>query len=295
MVSVTDQLVGNVLNRARTAQQKFEAYAQEEVDQLVTAVAWAGYKNAEALARIAIEETRLGNYEDKVAKNRRKTLGTLRDLKGARSVGVIRIDQERGITEIAKPVGVVAALTPITNPAATAINNLMITLKGRNAVILAPHPQADRTCAEVVRLVHHEMAKVKAPLHLVQQFSLQARDKSESKQRANELMRQVDLLLVTGGLRNVRAAYSSGTPALGVGRGNVPVIIDATADIDDAADKIVQSKCFDYATSCSSENSLLVDEEIYGNVLRALERRGRYLVSVEEKRLLQDVMWKDWV
>jgi sulfoacetaldehyde dehydrogenase len=285
--------VAEVVARAREAQRAYESYTQEQVDAVVTAVAWAGYSNAESLAELAVQETGLGNYEDKVRKNRRKTFGTLRDLKHARSVGVIDEDRARGITEIAKPVGVVAASTPITNPAATPIHNMMVTLKGRNAIILAPHPKADGTCDTLVRLVHKELRKVGAPTDTVQHFSLKSEDKARSKERLRELMEAVDLVLVTAGPANVRAAYRSGTPALGVGRGNVPVLIDASADVEDAADKIARSATFDHATSCSSENSLLIEESVYVTVLDALRSRGAYLVSREEKTLLAEALWKE--
>jgi sulfoacetaldehyde dehydrogenase len=288
----TDQLT-EVIQRARSAQRAFETYGQTRIDEAVLAAAWAGYSHASELARLAVEETGIGNFEDKLQKNRRKTLGTLRDLIGARSVGVIKVDTERGITEIAKPVGVVGAFTPLTNPGATVINNIMIALKGGNAIILAPHPKGDRTCREAVKAVHVELRKVGAPLDLVQQFSLVTPDKASSKHRAQELMQGVDLVLVTAGLANVKAAYSSGTPALGVGVGNVPVIVDATADIEDAAGKIARSKAFDNATSCSSENSILVQEGIYDRVLAALVAKGGCMLAPAEKSLLQDFMWKE--
>ena len=293
---MTDQeVVQALVRRARAAQQQYEEYTQEQVDEVVTSVAWVGYKkeNAEALARLSVEETGIGNYEDKVAKIRRKTLGAMRDLRGAKSVGVIEVDEARGITQIAKPMGVVAAILPVTNPAATAVNNIMITLKGRNAVILAPHPKGERTCAEVLRLVHQEMAKLRAPLDLAQYLSLKAADKAASKARSQELMRQVDFVLVTAGPANVRAAYSSGTPAYGVALGNVPVIVDASANIPDAVQKIVVSKTFDYATSCSSENALMIEASVYEAVLKGLQAHGGYLVTPEEKPRLQEAMWKD--
>jgi sulfoacetaldehyde dehydrogenase len=288
----TDQLT-EVIQRARTAQRAFETFSQARIDEVVLAAAWAGYSHASELARLAVGETGIGDYEDKVQKNRRKTLGTLRDLAGARSVGVVSEDTERGITEIAKPVGVVGAFSPLTNPGATVINNIMIALKGGNAIILAPHPKGDRTCREAVKAVHTELAKVGAPADAVQQFSLVTPDKASSKQRALELMQSVDLVLVTAGPANVKAAYSSGTPALGVGVGNVPVIVDATADIEDAAGKIALSKAFDNATSCSSENSILVQDGIYEPVLAALAARGGCVLSAAEKSLLQAFMWKD--
>lgn len=294
MTLVADvQSVAEHVARARAAQEIFERSSQQQIDDAVAAVAWAGYKNAELLARLAVDETRIGNFEDKIAKNRRKTLGTLRDLKGGRSVGVIREDPARGITEIAKPVGVVAALTPVTNPGATVINNMMIVLKGGNAIILAPHPKGENTCAKVVELAREALARIGAPEDLVQYVSLTASSKEESKRRSQELMRQADLVLVTGGPGNVKMAYSSGTPALGVGVGNAPVIIDATADIEGAASKVTQSKTFDCATSCSSENALVIDASVYDAMLRALQARGGYLVSGTEKAQLQAAMWQD--
>lgn len=160
-------------------------------------------------------------------------------------------------------------------------------------MILAPHPKGERTCAAVLRLVHQEMAKLKAPLELVQYLSLKAADKAASKARSQELMRQVDFVLVTAGPANVRVAYSSGTPAYGVALGNVPVIVDASADIPDAIQKIVASKTFDYATSCSSENALLIEASVYEAVLQGLQAHGGYLVTPEEKPRLQETMWKD--
>jgi len=287
--------VSELVARARKAQRALEDLDQEQVDDIVTAVAWVGVKNAEALAKLAVEETGLGNVADKIKKNRRKTMGTLRDLRGARSVGVIKDDPATGITEIAKPVGVVGAITPVTNPAATPLNNIMITLKGRNAVILAPHPKADGTCVELVRLVHAELDKLRVPRDAVQRLSLKAKDKQESKARTQALMEQVDLVVVTAGPASVRAAYCSGTPALGVGRGNAPVVIDASADINDAADKILRSATFDNATSCSSENALVIESAIYDKVVDALRARGGYFVAAEERALLEKALWKDGV
>jgi sulfoacetaldehyde dehydrogenase len=288
----TERVVEHV-TRARAAQRVVERCSQEQIDDIVAAVAWAGYSHAEPLARLAIEETGIGNYDDKVSKNRRKTLGTMRDLKAARSVGVIREDPARGITEIAKPVGVVAALTPVTNPGATVINNMMIVLKGANAIVLAPHPKGEKTCAKAVELARAALSRLGAPEDLVQLCSLTASSKEASKQRAQELMRLVDLVLVTAGPANVRMAYSSGTPALGVGLGNAPVIVDATADLADAAAKIAHSKAFDCATSCSSENALVVEAGVYDATLRALERCGGYLVPPAAKAQLQAAMWKE--
>jgi sulfoacetaldehyde dehydrogenase len=284
------QAVAELIERARIAQRELERYTQEQVDEVVTAVAWACYKpaNAEALARMAVETTGMGRVEDKVAKNRRKTMGTLRDLLSVRSVGVIKEDPERGITEIAKPVGVVGAIVGSTNPAATPVNKTMMALKGRNAIIIAPSPKGLPTCEATVRLIHRELRKLGAPLDLVQHLPGPI-----TKDMSRDLMRRCDLVVATGSQSNVRAAYSSGTPAIGVGGGNVPVIIDASADLADAAGKIKRSKIFDYATSCSSENAVLIDASIYEQAVEALRREGGYMLSGPESERLRQVMWPD--
>jgi sulfoacetaldehyde dehydrogenase len=282
------QVVEGLVQRARIAQREFEGYTQEQVDDVVTGVAWACYApdNAEALARLAVETTGMGRVEDKIAKNRRKTMGTLRDLLEARTVGVIREDPHLGITEIAKPVGVVGAIVGSTNPAATPVNKTMMALKGRNAIIVAPSPKGLATCETTTELIHRELRKLGAPLDLVQHLPGPI-----SKDMSRELMRQCDLVVATGSQSNVKAAYSSGTPAIGVGGGNVPVIVDASADLADAADKIKRSKVFDYATSCSSENSVLIDAAIYEQAVAALVREGGYLLSGAESQRLRQVMW----
>ena len=284
------KVVAGLVERARAAQREFEGYTQEQVDEVVTGVAWACYKqeNAEALARLAVDTTEMGRFEDKVAKNRRKTKGTLSDLLGARSVGVIREDPERGITEIAKPVGVVGAIVGSTNPAATPVNKAMMAVKGRNPIIIAPSPKGLATCEAVVRLIRDELRKLGAPLDLVQHLPGPI-----SKEMSGELMRQCDLVVATGSASNVRAAYSSGTPAIGVGGGNVPVIIDASADLEDAAHKIKRSKVFDYATSCSSENSVLIDASIYDEAVEALRREGGYMLTAAESERLRELMWPE--
>lgn len=284
-----EQVVAEMVRRARTAQAEFAGYSQERVDHVVAAVAWAIAEptRARELAELAVRDTGLGNVEDKTVKNRRKTMGTLRDLTGAKSVGVISEDPKTGITEYAKPMGVVAAVCPSTNPAATPANKAMMVLKGGNAVILSPSPKGASTCALLVRHIHEQLDRLGAPRDLVQYTAV------PSKAVTYELMRQADFVVVTGSQKNVRAAYSSGTPAIGVGVGNAPVIIDADADLADAAAKIRASKTFDYATSCSSENSLHIHAEVYDAAIEALRRQGAYLVSADEKRRLQQVMWPD--
>lgn len=280
--------VDGLIGRARAAQREISAYSQAQTNTLVTAVAWACYHNAQELARLAVDDTGIGRYEDKVQKNLRKTFGTLSDLlaPGAVSVGIIDHDPKTNLTRIAKPIGVVAALCPSTNPSATPVNKAMMALKGRNAVILAPSPKGASTCARVVELIHAELVKIDAPADLVQMLPLPI-----TKELTNELMAQADLVVVTGSQSNVRNAYRSGTPAIGVGAGNVPVIVDESADLLDAADKIARSKTFDYATSCSSENSLVVLDRVYDDTLDALRREGGYLLDREEKALLERALF----
>ncbi|MGH3665559.1 MAG: acylating sulfoacetaldehyde dehydrogenase [Egibacteraceae bacterium] len=281
--------IARAVQRARAAQAGFEQWAQEQVDDVVAGVAWAIYEpaRAEALARLSVEATELGRVEDKVVKNRRKTKGTLRDLTGAPSVGVIREDPELGLTEIAKPVGVVAAVCPSTNPAATPANKTMMILKGRNAVVISPSPKGASTCALLVEYIHAELDKVGASRDLVQFIA------QPSKALTYELMRQVDLTVVTGSQRNVTAAYSSGKPAIGVGVGNAPVIVDDSADLADAAAKIRASKIFDYATSCSSENSVHIHAAVYDDALKALAAEGGCVLDQRDKARLQRTMWPD--
>ncbi|NKQ52309.1 aldehyde dehydrogenase family protein [Amycolatopsis sp. K13G38] len=284
----TTDTITELVERARAAQEEFSHYPQQRVDDVVTAAAWAIYNHdrAQALAEISVRDTGLGNVADKVGKNQRKTLGTLSDLAGAKSVGILRDDPETGITEYAKPVGVVAAVCPSTNPAATPANNTMMALKGANAVIISPSPKGASTCGLLVDYIHAELDAVGAPRDLVQYLP------RPTKELTSELMRQADLVVVTGSQRNVRQAYSSGTPAIGVGAGNAPVIVDADADLDDAAAKIKLSKTFDYATSCSSENSLHVHASVYDDMMRALQKQGGYLLTAQEKARLRDVMWQ---
>jgi len=282
--------VGALVERARTAQCAYERYTQDQVDEVVAAVGWALVDpvNNRALAEMAVRETGLGNVADKITKNRRKTMGLLRDLKRARTVGVIAEYPDRGIVEIARPAGVVGAIVPSTNPVATPFNKVLNALKGRNAIILAPSPKGERVCARLVELIHDALRRVGAPADLVQQLPPPV-----NKELTQELMRQVDLIVATGSQSNVRAAYRSGTPAIGVGAGNVPVIVDESAEPDAAARLIAASKTFDNATSCSSENALIILDKCYAPVIRALKAQGGALLSAQEKQRLERVMWTD--
>jgi sulfoacetaldehyde dehydrogenase len=289
-VAATGELVRALVERARAAQALYERWTQARVDEAVAAAGWAIVKpgNNRRLAERAVADTGFGNVPDKIAKNERKTMGLLRDLQGLRTVGVVAQYPELGITEIARPVGVVAALTPSTNPGATPANKIINALKCRNAVILAPSPKGFATGALLLELMHAELAKVGAPKDLVQILP-----EPITKEATQALMRQADLVVATGSQANVRAAYSSGKPAFGVGLGNVAVIVDASADVDNAARRICESKCFDNATSCSSENSLVIVEAVWDSMLAALARAGGALLAEAEKARLQRAMWPE--
>jgi len=282
--------VGALVARARAAQRVYEAWNQDQVDSAVAAAGWAIVEPARnrELAELAVAATGIGNVDDKIGKNHRKTLGLLRDLRGAKSVGVISEDAATGIVEIARPVGVVCAITPSTNPGATPANKIINALKARNAVIVAPSPKGWSTCARLVEFIDTQLSKVGAPEGLVQLLPSPV-----TKQSTAELMRLCDLVVATGSQANVRAAYASGTPAFGVGAGNVAGIVDETADIDAAAERIVRSKTFDNATSCSSENSLVVVASVRSALLAALEARGAVLVEPTLKGSLARLMWPE--
>ena len=278
-----------IIDRAQAAMRTFSGASQAQLDDAVTALAWSLYKpeTAEKLAKLAVEVTGLGNVESKITKNQRKTFGTLRDLLRVKSTGVIEELPKKGLVKYAKPVGVVAAVTPSTNPSATPVNKAMMAIKGGNAIVIAPSPLAWEVTNATVELMRAELEKSGAPPDLVQIIPPPV-----TREATTALMKAADLVVVTGSQNNVRGAYSSGKPAIGVGAGNVPVIIDASADLDDAAEKICASKIFDNSTSCSSENSVLILDELYAAAIAALERTGGYMASEEEARKIVDILWQ---
>ena len=283
--------VNGLVERARKAQKIVESFNQERVDHLVTAIVWNIVKpgTIEEISKFAVEETELGNYESKYAKLNTKLKGALRDMKGKKSMGIIERDEEKGLIKIAKPVGVVGAVNPTTNPEATPVLKAIMAIKTRNAVVMSPHPKAKKTNTMIVNIMREVLKKYNAPEDLIIGIE------NPTLGITQELMKQCDLVLATGGGAMVNAAYSSGTPAYGVGVGNAVVVIDETADIKDAANKIMRSKTFDFATSCSAENSLVIQEDIYHELIRALENEGGYLLNSEEKAKLQKNMWIDGV
>ena len=289
-IKSSEEIVKNLIVKAKKAQSIFENYNQDKVDEVVTAVAWSICKpsNNKTISKLAVEATGLGKVEDKIIKNRRKTLGLLRDLKNIKTVGVINEDKKNGIIEIAKPVGVVAAVTPSTNPAATPINNIINALKGRNSIIVSPSPSGSKVFKDLLVLINSELKKISAPENLIQTFDIEV-----TKELTNQLMKHVDLVVVTGSLNNVREASKSGTKAIGVGQGNVTSIVDETADLEDALIKIKSSKIFDNATSCSSENNLILMKEIYDEAIYLLSKLNAILLDKNQKKVLQKNLWMD--
>ncbi|MEL6226186.1 MAG: aldehyde dehydrogenase family protein [Pseudomonadota bacterium] len=282
-------IVAELISKARAAMVAYENLDQARVDEAVTALAWSIYKpeNAQRLAELAVEDTGLGNVPSKITKNTRKTFGTLRDLMRVKTVGVISEEPERGLVKYGKPVGVVGAVCPSTNPAATPVNKAMMALKGGNAVIIAPSPAGQETTRTTVNLMRAELKKSGHPEDLVQILPAPV-----NKEMTQALMDQCDLNVVTGSQNNVKRAMQSGTVTIGVGAGNVPVIIDSTADLDDAAEKITASKIFDNATSCSSENAVVILDDVYEDAIAALKRAGAYRCSAAEKQQVAETLWQ---
>jgi sulfoacetaldehyde dehydrogenase len=281
--------IAELVARSRAAQEQIANYTQEQVDRLIRGMVWAvaNEATAEKIAQHTVDETQLGNYDGKYLKIIRKTRATLMDIIDDKSVGVIEEDPVRNIIKIVKPLGVIGALSPSTNPEATPVIKAISAVKGRNSIIVAPHPRAKITNKLICDLMRAALVKMGAPADLVIAIE------TPSVEKTNELMRQCDRVLATGGTPMVKAAYSSGTPALGVGVGNAVITVDDTADLDDAAEKIRISKTLDLAASCSSDNSVILLDSIYDEMLEKLVHQGGYVVSPEEKLLLQNVIWVD--
>ncbi len=281
--------IAALVARSRAAQAQIENYTQEQVDALIRAMVWAVAKPgvAEKIAQHTVDETQLGNYDGKYLKIFRKTRATLMDIIDDKSVGIIEEDKVRNIVKIAKPVGVIGALSPSTNPEATPVIKAISAVKGRNSIIVAPHPRAKLTNKMICDLMREAIVKMGAPADLVLSIDM------PSVEKTNELMRQCDRVLATGGGAMVTAAYSSGTPALGVGVGNAVITVDETADLDDGAEKIRISKTLDLAASCSSDNSVILVDAIYDEMLAKLVAKGGYILNDDEKAKYQAVLWVD--
>lgn len=281
--------VAELVARSRAAQAQIENYTQEQVDRLIRGMVWAVAKPgvAEEIAQHTVDETQLGNYDGKFKKMFIKTRAALMDIIDDKSVGVIEELPERNIVKIAKPVGVIGALSPSTNPEATPVIKAICAIKGRNSIIICPHPRAKITNKIICDRMRDALVKLGAPADLVIPIE------TPSVEKTNEVMKQCDRVLATGGSPMVKAAYSSGTPALGVGVGNAVITVDETADLDDAAEKILISKTLDFAASCSSDNSVILLDAIYDQMLEKLKAKGGFIIEGENKTKLQNAIWED--
>ena len=266
---ITDTQVKQLVAKARVAQAAFESFSQEQVDAIVKGIGKYVYDNAEMLARMAVDETGIGVYEDKILKNKGKARVIWNNLKDKKSRGIIGEDAETNMVFVAKPMGVVGAVTPVTNPIVTPMCNAMFALKTGNAVIFAPHPKAEK-CTELLTDAFMKVVKANGgPDNLVQTVT------NGSIETTQELMKVVDVVVATGGGAMVKSAYSSGRPSFGVGAGNVPVIIDRDVDLKDAVEKIVTGASFDNGIICSHEQFVLAPEEQYQETLEAFRPPAR--------------------
>lgn len=281
--------ITEMLSRGRQAQAIVERWTQEQVDGAVAAAGWAVFEESRArrLTALAHEETALGEAEETYIRYRRRVLGTLRDLQGVKTVGVVEEDASCRIRKFAKPVGLIAALTPTTAPTAAVAQNALMALKTRNAIIFCPHPWARRAAAAVAEVLQHALARIDAPTDLVQCVEMPDREKS------SQLMAGADLILAAGGEGVVQRAYTSGTPAYGAGTGNAVVIVEETADVADACTRIFHGKSFDNGTSCSAESSLLIAESLWERTLGCFQAMPTYLCDPSETQRLCALMWPD--
>ncbi len=284
---VSIQEARELVARALAAQKKFAQFSQEQVDAVVETCGAAALEAAEPLARLAVEETTYGNVPDKIIKNTFAAAHVRRAIRDVKTVGIIRHCKEKGIVEVASPVGVVAAIIPTTNPTSTAIYKTLISIKARNGIVCSPHPNAARCIRETVNLLARAAEKAGAPEHLIACMS------EATMQGTHELMklRDVGVILATGGAGLVRQAYSSGRPAYGVGPGNVPAYIERTANVRKAVADIIAGKTFDYGTICSSEQAIVCDEAVRDLALEECRRNGAHFLSPEEAQKLTAILF----
>ena len=280
------QQARTLARQARTAQQEYAEFSQEAVDAVVDAVAAAMRPQAEALARLAVDETGYGNVGDKTRKNLFAADRVYEFIRPMRTVGVVRRIEEKKIVEIAEPFGVVAAIIPSTNPVATAIYKVLISLKARCAIVLSPHPAAERCITRAAELMRDAATRAGSPAGTISWMTNVTLEGTQELMRA----REVAVILATGGMGLVRAAYSAGKPAYGVGPGNAPAYIERTADIALAVQHVVAGKTFDYGVLCSSENSVVVDQDIAEATRAEFVRQGAHFLSEPEMQALAAVL-----
>ncbi len=281
--------IQEMYHRARGAFEEVRYWPQERVDEMVAAAGWEWQKEetAMALARLAVDESGLGVYEDKVAKIQSKTRGTLWDMHGVKTCGPVEVHEKKGLKVFAKPMGVIANVVPCTNPESTICCLGLSTLKTRNAMIVSPHPRTQGSSYLTVEHGRNALKKIGAPVDLLQCI------KNTSREKAVELMQVCDFSVATGGSALIKVVYAAGKPCHTVGAGNVISIVDETIDVHSTAKKIVKSKTANNSASCSSENAVAIYEGIYDGMIQALESEGGYLCGREEREQLRKYMWPD--
>ena len=273
----SQEYINGYIERARIAQKEFEKMSQEQVDRAVQIIGKVVYDNAQYFAEIAVDETGMGNVEDKYAKNRQKAGIVWNNLKGKKSRGILETDETTGITTVAKPMGVVAAITPCTNPIVTPMSNSMFALKCGNAIVITPHHKSVKCSTKVVEMMNDALAAEGYPENLIQILV------EHSRENTRNLISSADVVVATGGAGMVNAAYSSGRPALGVGAGNVQCIIDEGYDYKEAVPKIIKGRSYDYGIICSAEQSVICPEKDFENILKEFEANGCYVVRDPEE------------
>jgi succinate-semialdehyde dehydrogenase len=285
----TDLSIQELVTNARNAQAQYESFNQEQVDAIVRDIGKFVYDNAEPLARMAVDETDMGSYDDKVLKNKGKARVIWNNLKDKKSRGVIGEDADSNLVFVAKPMGVVAAVTPVTNPIVTPMCNGMFALKTGNAVIFASHPKAQK-CAEYLALEFMKIVKSHdGPDNLIQVVT------NGSVEKTQQLMQSADVVVATGGGAMVKSAYSSGKPSFGVGAGNVPVIIDRNIDLQDAVEKIVDGASFDHGIICSHEQFVIAPEENFDKTIELFTNTGKVWFTDDKNQIqkLREVVFQD--
>lgn len=283
---ISVQEVRILVEKAKEAQKKLAQMSQKEIDKIVKAISEAGIKHAERLAKMANEETGFGIWQDKVIKNMFASKMVYEYIKDIKTVGILNEDKDKKVVEIAVPVGVIAGIIPSTNPTSTVIYKAMISIKAGNSIVFSPHPNAKNCILETVKVISEAAVAAGAPEGVIGCISI------PTLQATEELMRHKDvsLILATGGSAMVKAAYSSGTPAIGVGPGNVPAFIEKTADIKMAVKRILDSKTFDNGTICASEQSIVVEKCIKDEVISELKRQGGYFLNKDEAARVEEIL-----
>lgn len=276
------QEVRNKVVLAKQAQAVYQEFSQEQMDQVTKAMCDAAMANAEMLAKMAKEETGYGKWEDKVIKNIFASKNVYEAMKDVKAVGLLKDDKERKIMEVGVPVGVIAGLIPSTNPTSTVIFKALIALKSGNAIVFSPHPAAVKCISETVRILQNAAVAAGAPEHMIESISVPTPSGTDALMKHKD----ISLILATGGEPMVRAAYSSGTPAIGVGPGNGPAFIERSADVEKAVRMIMDSKTFDNGVICASEQSVVVEADMKDRVVEAMKKVGFYFMTEEQSEKL---------